>query len=277
VLLIHHFLKKVQLLKGDADEAETKMINDCGFMRAVGMILWAVRHVFTEGKYGVSQLCSVMSSGSNKSFKAAMHMIAYMLQRSERGIRFNANGNTIPFGMFDASNKLHPENSCAHAGYCVMWMGGPVASWSKRLRHIGHSSEHNEFMCMAALTKWLIWMRQMLAEINFTEQLAKPTLMFGDNVNANKLCKEHFVSTGNQYIYSTYHLSREARDLGFVDVKWVKSEMNISDLFTKALSHQKLNNEDVGLLKYLLGYADMNQYRIFLESILDIDANKAMQ
>ena len=101
--------------------------------------------------------------------------------------------------------------------------------------------------------------------------------MFGDNVNANKLCKEHFVSTGNQYIYSTYHLSREARDLGFVDVKWVKSEMNISDLFTKALSHQKLNNEDVGLLKYLLGYADMNQYRIFLESILDIDANKAMQ
>ena len=29
------FPEKVQLLKGDADEAETKMINDCGFMRAV--------------------------------------------------------------------------------------------------------------------------------------------------------------------------------------------------------------------------------------------------
>jgi len=183
----------------------------------------------------------------------------------------------IPFGMLDASNKLHHDNSCTHAGYCVMWMGGPVSSWSKRLRHIGHSSEHNEFMGMAALTKWIIWMRQFLAEIGFEKQLAKPTLMFGDNINANKLCKEHFVSTGNQYIYSTYHLSREARDLGFVDIKWVKSEMNLADLFTKALSHQKLNHEEHGLLKYLLGYGDMDKYRIFLESILDIDAMKAMQ
>ena len=53
--------------------------------------------------------------------------------------------------------------------------------------------------------------------------------------------------------------------------------MNLADLFTKALSHQKLNHEEHGLLKYLLGYGDMDKYRIFLESILDIDAMKAMQ
>ena len=100
--------------------------------------------------------------------------------------------------------------------------------------------------------------------------------MFGDNVNANKLCKEHFVSTGNQYIYLSYHLSREARDLGMVDIRWVKSDMNLADIFTKAINHQKLNHPENGLLKNLLGYGNMNGYREFLKSILDIEATRAM-
>ena len=52
--------------------------------------------------------------------------------------------------------------------------------------------------------------------------------------------------------------------------------MNLADLFTKALSHQKLNHPEHGLLKNLLGYGNMNEYREFLESILDIDATRAM-
>ena len=68
--------------------------------------------------------------------------------------------------------------------------------------------------------------------------------------------------------------AREARDLGIADIKWVKSEMNLADIFTKALSAQKLSNAEHGLLKYLLGYGDMNKYREFLESIIDIDATR---
>ena len=76
-------------------------------------------------------------------------------------------------------------------------------AWSKKLRHIGHSSEHNEFMAMAALIKALIWLRQLLLiECGFGETVAKePTIIFGDNVAANNLSEEHFASTGNQYIY----------------------------------------------------------------------------
>ena len=49
-------------------------------------------------------------------------------------------------------------------------------------------------------------------------------LLYGDNIQANKLCREQFVTTGNQYIYLPYHFAREAQQLGIIDVKWVKTQ-----------------------------------------------------
>ena len=271
------FPEKIELCKGDATPEEIAEVLEMGYQRAVGMILWAVRHVFLEGKFGASMLCSVMSYPSKKAFKAAMHMIRYMAQRAHRGIRFSRDGNAIPMGMFDASNKAHMDSSLAHGGYFSHWMGGPIMAWSKKLRHVGHSSEHNEYMAMAALCKAIIWLRQLLNEIGFGECVQKPTVIFGDNVCANRLAEEHFVSTGNQYLYIPYHFNREVTRMGLIEVKWVKSAMNLADAMTKALSNQQLNNDDTGMLKYITGYADVNQFRQMLETIMDIDCMKKMQ
>jgi hypothetical protein len=168
-------------------------------------------------------------------------------------------------------------NSLAHAGYIIHWMGGPIMAWSKKLRHIGHSSEHNEYMAMAALIKAIIWMRQLLIECGFGDCVREATTLFGDNVAANNLSHEHFVTTGNQYIYIPYHFNREATKMGYVDVQWVKSAMNLADAFTKALSNQQLNNEKEGVLKYITGYADVNQFKQMLETILDIDSMRMMK
>ena len=119
-------------------------------------------------------------------------------------------------------------------------------------------------------------MRQLLEDME-VDIVKKPTILFGDNVCANNLSREHFVSLGNQYIYRPYHFNREATRLGLIDVKWVKTDYNIADIFTKALAGQKLNHSEHGMLKYLLGYADVNQFKELLESILDQDAIKMMK
>ena len=271
------FPEKVTLSKDDATPEEAKEVLEMLYQRAVGMILWAVRHVFVEGKFGISQLCSVMSNPSHKAFKAAMHMIKYMQQRARRGIRFSEEGNWTPVCMFDASFKQPRDDSKCHGGYVIHWMGGPIMAYSKKQQHVGHSSEHVEYMAMTAAIKAVIWLRELLSECGFNDCIKKPTICFGDNVQANNLCSEHFISTGNQYIYKNYHFNKEARELGIIEVKWIKTNMNLADIFTKALTNQQLNSEQHGLLKYLLGYADINKFKELLEAALDLDAMKAMR
>ena len=86
------------------------------------------------------------------------------------------------------------------------------------------------------------------------EALQQPTVIFGDNTQANRLCREHFISPGNQYIYQTYHYNKEAVELGFVDIQWQHTSMNIADLFTKPVSRQVLET----LLGLLTGYQHMS-------------------
>ena len=44
------FPMKVVLSKDDADDNEAKQALELSYQRAVGMIMWAIRHVFIEGK-----------------------------------------------------------------------------------------------------------------------------------------------------------------------------------------------------------------------------------
>ena len=266
------FPEKLTLQKGDATPEEIKRYLPL-YQRATGILMWAVRHVFVEGRFGMSQYTSVMSCPSEKAFKAIMSSIAYIGQRSKRGIRFSHGGNCIPFAMFDASNKPKPDSAIAQGGYVIFMMNGPICTASKSNGHIGHSSEHNEYMAMARCSKAVIWLRQLLEEIGDEEYVSYPTFLFGDNVQANNLCQEHFTSTGNQYIYIPYHFNREVYDLGLIKVFWVRSGFNVADLMTKALSYQKAK----GLLAYLLGYKSANELQDFLLTILDEAAMKAIK
>lgn len=59
-------------------EQEAQDVKAAGYQRAVGMALWAIRHCYPEGKYGISQACSVMANPSWKAFRALMHMITWI-------------------------------------------------------------------------------------------------------------------------------------------------------------------------------------------------------
>lgn len=61
---------------------------DRGYMRAVGMLLWAARNVYAECAVGVSILCRVMSCPDDNAWEAAMHMIRWLRGQRDRGIRF---------------------------------------------------------------------------------------------------------------------------------------------------------------------------------------------
>jgi hypothetical protein len=257
------FPDKTTLSKFDKPtEAEVLQYQKLGYNRAVGMIVWAVRHVCPKGKYGVSQLCGVMAIPGKKAWDSAMHMIAYLEQHCSEGIKFSAKGNSIPVCMVDASNKPDPFDGICQAGFCVLLGGGPVISKSFKLKHVGLSSEHNEYMGLTAALRAIVWLRQLLQEMGRTDMVDNATVVYGDNIQANRLCKEHFVTTGNQHIYQPYHWNRQCILEGHAIVKWIQTKMNISDVLTKAVTAELIRT----LGDLLCGYGDLAAFLYMLES-----------
>ena len=191
-----------------------------------------------------------MSKPSWKAFKEAMNLIKWIWQNRHIGIRFSLCGNTTPIALVDASNKPDRADGNCMYGWVQMLAGGPIANGCKKLNHIGLSSAHNEYMALCFANQAVVWIRQLLQEIGMLSMLEEPTVVLADNKPANILSKEDnvIVTTGNQYIYLPYHYNKEVQELGFIKVVYVKSAMNISDLFTKAVDRATMKRRLTALL-----------------------------
>ena len=114
-----------------------------------------------------------------------------------------------------------------------MWLNGPLCTQSSRLNHMGVSSEHNEYMAITNIAKKLVWLRQLWAELSLPILL--PTPVYGDDIQANKLCMEHFISTGNQYSLTQYHFNKEKVADGTMTIIWLQTVDMLADIYTKAV------------------------------------------
>ena len=241
-----------------------------GYQRLVGCLLWATRGCFPETSLGVHQLCRVMACPSRKAWKEGLRILAWLRDHRTRGIKFNAKGNPYPISYSDASNKPDPIDGLSQYGNCIMWMGGPVTWTSKKLAHVGLSAYHNEYMALRHALSSVVWLRQLFNDIGLVDIVSEPTIMYGDNEAANKLTRQDFVSSGNQYIYLPYHYLKECVRMGMVDVRWVGTKLNFADIFTKAVPVEVLK----ALLNKLCGY-DNSWYDEHYGAVVDPNLEKA--
>ena len=126
-------------------------------------------------------------------------------------------------------------------------------------------------MGLKAALRFCVWMRQLLSEIGLSKLTQDPFVVYGDNIQANNLCKNHFVSTGNQHIFMPYHWNRRVVKEGHAVVKWVQTKFNISDLMTKPLEGHTFQS----FLSILCGYGSINEHLEMLETCTKIHTEKA--
>ena len=71
-----------------------------------------------------------MAAPYQEALDAALHMVRYLHNHRDRGIRYRSDGNLDPLALYDASNKGDNGDSKCSAGYVIMLAGGPI-SWSE--------------------------------------------------------------------------------------------------------------------------------------------------
>ena len=245
----HLFLEKA------STDDEAREVLDRGYQKLVGCLLWANRGCFPEISVGVHQMCRVMAHPSDRAWREGIRILAWLRDHRSRGIKFSSDGNPNPISYSDASNKPDPIDGLSQYGNVVMWMGGPVMWSSKKLAHVGLSAYHNEYMALRHALSGVVWMRQLFDDIGLGYITSEPTIIYGDNEAANRLTRQDFVSSGNQYIYLPYHYIKECTKMGMVDVRWVGTRLNFADIFTKAVAVETVKS----LVDKLCGY-DLSWY-----------------
>ena len=133
-----------------------------------------------------------------------------------------------------------------------MLAGGPIISNSQKLKHRAPTgaTSHVEYMAICECNRSVIWLRQLLYELHKYDLIGEPTVVYGDNEQANRLCKEDLITSGNKYIRLAYHWNKEVVESGDVVIRSKRTSLMLADLFTKPVNAKTIES----LAGKLMGY-----------------------
>ena len=230
------------------DPVESRQVLDKGYRELVGGLLWPARNAYPAASFACSVLSRYMQTPTEEAFSAGIHTLHYLVEHRHEGIVFSSDGNLEPICFYDSAHMQDMSDHKSSYGFVITWMGGPIVYVSKRHTLVGLSSAEDEYMTLTHAYKWVMWLRNLLTEMGYGYLVTNPTLMLGDNAQADRWAREAMITNGNRHIERDFHKIKEAVEQKHIEPRKIKGEDNTSDMFTKPVS-KEVTEKLIGMLR----------------------------
>jgi hypothetical protein len=184
--------------------------------------------------FATNFLAQFSANPSRAHYTAVLRVFKYLAGTLDWGIRFSKSGQAlITHGFSDSDFVNNETDSKSISGFIFFLSEGPV-SWSARKQPVvAHSTMEAEYIALAAAGRDAAWIRAFLRELGFPQK--EPTLIQADNNAAIALTRGENYHSRAKHIRVPFHEIRDSVANGDVEIRYVRSESNSADIFTKAL------------------------------------------
>ncbi|GJU58548.1 hypothetical protein Tco_1236314 [Tanacetum coccineum] len=121
----------------------------------------------------------------------------------------------------------------------AQFLGDKLVSWSsKNQKSTAISSTKAEYIALSGCCAQILWMRSQLTDYGLKFNKIP---LYCDNKSAIALCCNNVQHSRSKHIDVRYHFIKEQVENGVVELYFVRTEYQLVDIFTKALSREKIN------------------------------------
>ena len=221
----------------------------------VGKLQYLVSGCRPDIALAVNYLSRHVSNYGPTHFTALKHLLRYLKGTKDKGLTYC--GRRLQ-GTIDEAVRVGPLSSFSNAlvgysdsdwgrdlltrrstgGYCF-FLNGCVISWRVRAqKSVALSTSEAELMALCDATKHAVWLRRLLAEMGFGQQL--PTVMYEDNQGSIAMVQHDVFHDRSKHMDLRYHYVREQLAEGVVSVIYCPTSDMMADLFTKPLGPERI-------------------------------------
>ena len=144
---------------------------------------------------------------------------------------------SILFSAFSDADWAGCIDDRKSTGGFAVFFGSNLMSWSARKQPtVSRSSTEAEYKALANATAELVWMQSLLVELGIV--LKQPPCLWCDNMGAKYLSSNPVFHARTKHIEIDYHFVRERVSKGQLQIRFIASQDQLADGFTKALFSQ---------------------------------------
>ncbi len=229
---------EAKLLKYDNTLEQTSKKDLNLFQQMAGSLLYASLSTRPDIAFSVSAISRYSSKPQSSHFIAAKKILRYIAGTKSQKLVFNgkntANDQRISLtGYCDSDHTGDLEDRKSTSGFVLMLNNCPIHWSSKKQKAVTKSTCEAEIMsCGLAITE-MIWFRNLLIELSIFKN--EKGIIYCDNRAATIIANQDLANTRTKHIAVNFYFVKEAIDEGKVDIKWISSQDQLADIFTKDL------------------------------------------
>ena len=199
------------------------------FRSLVGALLYCAVTVRPDISYAVGMLSRAMNKPTERLYDEAKRVLHYLDKTKNMGPRYMRNVPIRLYGMSDSDWSTRRSTS----GLVFLLAGAVISYLSKKQPTTAMSSTEAEIMAGSLAALEAIYLRMLLADMGY--DIEEAIELFMDNKGAIDLAHDYKANERTKHIERRHFKIRELVEKAMIKVKFIASENNLADIFTKPL------------------------------------------
>jgi histone deacetylase 1/2 len=189
--------------------------------------------------FAVNKVCQFLSQPTDVHWEAVKRILRYVKGTLQTGLQIRKSSSTGISIFTDADWAGCVDDRRSTGGFAV-FVGPNLISWSsKKQPTVSRSSTEAEYKALANGAAEAIWIESLLKELGVARQ--RTPIIWCDNLGATYLTANPVFHARTKHIEIDFHFVRERVAAGELDVRFISSNDQLADVFTKPATRQMLD------------------------------------
>ena len=223
-------------------ESEGEVETNVPFRELVGSLLYLANATRPDIAHAVAKLSQRVASPTKADWIQGKRILRYLKGTKHLGLHYQHSSKSSQRGQgleAYADASYGAEAGRKSTSGVLTYIDGNLVTWSSKKQSIvAQSTVEAEYIALAECTKQVLWIRQMIIELNDMDP-TDTTTIHQDNQGTIQLASNAVVSSRSKHIDIRYHMIRDEIKKGTIQLSYLQTDEMIADVMTKSLPKEK--------------------------------------
>jgi hypothetical protein len=178
-----------------------------------------------------------MSFSRHLHLVAVQHIIRYLRGLTTRGLFFPLDSSLQLVAYSDVDWAGCPDTRQSTTGWC-MFLGNALIFWRcKKQDRVSKSSTKVEYRAMSTACSEIVWLSGLLEELGFSQTTFSS--FHANNTSAIQIATNPVLHERTNHIKVDCHSIRDTLESRVISLPHISSDLQVADVFTKAMTRQR--------------------------------------